>query len=263
MSKFVYFLPAVTPSQIATSGLLKKELAKAGLQYLGVTRPNEISVVPARPDVRGNPGVVLAIGPEDPKPDEHYVWLDCKSFHVGCQSDQPPGPPDTARPQLCAGYNVTDAAGRDWVVPIARSPIDGNVTLPADFLFDLQTGVATSRVKPEFDWLWELTATLHGHWHGTENLPASQLAAAALKILGVNYRIGAAESNLLQFVGCPVIDHQTTQLITLFCLDNPQLDEQKKKDTTPGDTSQPPDGCSLNPGETEHPHTIDQVAASC
>jgi hypothetical protein len=253
---FLYFLPGVMPVHVRSPKELRTVLANAGLAYLGIRELADVVVTEVDKTVEGARmrGVIIArkINGTNPPVDNFgpgQMWLNCGKFQVGCVVESPPGPQELIRRTACLGYDVSDSRGRKWTVPIARSPVDGNVNLPSDFLFDLSTGVATCRLKPEFDWLWELTGRLQDRWHGDGQMSMSELAAAAIKILGVNYCIGPAESNLLTQVGWPVVDSQTAQSITLFCLDNPILHEQKKKALTPETGSPPGDGSSGTPGD--------------
>lgn len=244
----LYFLPGANPNHLKTDGNLRKELAARGLDYLGIKSPAEI-VVTHETDL-GGVTIVRKVGGVMP---DVVAWRDVgvsvecgrgentsgKSaqptfFHVGTPGELVPGPSDLARAMIYPGYEIDDAAGRSWTVPVARSP-SGQTSLPSDFVFDLQSGQIRQQRKTEFDWLWELSGKLYQHWYANEAMPVSQLAAAAVRILSVNYRIGPAEVNLLQLAGCPLVDTTTAQTITLFCLDNPKLNEQKKSEMTETD----------------------------
>jgi hypothetical protein len=264
---FLYFIPGKRTTDINTSGNFRRSLEGVGLKYLGLTSPAEVLLTECTLPAAGKSGVLLArkINGTDPAVstlEAGQVWIDAGGYWVGCDPESPPSPPDVARQTICHGYAIDDQAGRKWTIPVARSPIDGNVSLPADFVFDLQSGTAKATTKTEFDWLWELTGLLHEHWHGPAQMTPAALAAASIQILGVNYRIGPAEANLLQRIGCPLIDNSTAQLITLYCLDNPLLEEQKKKEPTPGSGHPPADGLSSPLGVVASPVSTVPVVPS-
>lgn len=255
---FLYFIPGVFPqANIRSPKELRTVLANAGLGYLGIRELSEVVLTEVDRTVDGSRVrgtiVVRKINGTNPAVDNFgpgQAWIHCGKHQVGCSVESPPTPQELARETISTGYLITDSSNNAWVVPVARSPIDANVTLPRDWVFDLETGVATAVSKPEYDWLWELTGKLHDHHYGDVRMDGAAMAASAAKILSVNYAIGPAELNLLRVVGRSVLDTKTVRLITLYCLDDPLLDEQKKK-AVPDVTGDHPDGSpSSTPGDS-------------
>jgi hypothetical protein len=229
---FLYFLPGKQLSQIRGPKELRTALSDVGLAYLGIRELTEVTVstVDRSGDGVVMRGVIIArkINGAEPAVSTYATgqrWLNCGRYQIGCNPDSPPSPPDLVRANVSQGYLIKDSRGRQWSVPVIASPIPENVTLPADFMFNLETGVPYTVPKPEYQPLVDLAAKLEKKWYGSAEIPATELATAAIKIIGVNYHVGSAEANLLTSIGWPIVDSKTAQLITLFCLDSPKIRE--------------------------------------
>jgi len=231
MPNFVYELIDINPNKLKTDGNLQAAMKGYGLDYLGIQSPREIVVTEyqQRVFVHRQNAESSATDPVNP----NLVWTTSKRFpqtRWGIDPASVPDPADLARPRLCPGIAIPDSAGRTWTIPIALSPREGNATIPSNYLIDLDTGTIFSSPKPEFQWLCDLSSRLSAHWFGGDSLENDQLVDAAIRILQVNYAIGPAEINLLAQCGFPAIDSQNAQLITLFVLDNPMLNEAAQKE---------------------------------
>jgi len=145
-------------------------------------------------------------------------WGDGSAVWIGWQTSSPPQPEDLARRKQLPGHPVTDRAGRQWTVPIARSQ-HGRSGLPADFV-RTAGGVETVVSEPYLP-LWELSGSVRD-WifdrHVPENQPLWKYDTA-LQILAANYRIGPQEANLLQQFDCSLLNTDTIDTILLHFID--------------------------------------------
>jgi hypothetical protein len=234
---FLYFLPSITLADINR----RHVLTDYGLDVLDLEQfPRDAAVTEAT--AFGGPGLLVVPhcngAPSDcVRLDESsQCWVRFGNKHIGVVRDDLPTPPLLARRQVYPGWAVPDAAGREWMVPVARSH-KRQPTIPSDYIFD-DAGQPQPRIKPSFEWLWQLSARLYDHYMtDTLTIDLPELVTHTASILSINYRLGLGEINCLTAAGAAVIDGNFAQLVTAFVIDMPMMDEYQKKseslDTVP------------------------------
>jgi hypothetical protein len=244
---FHYFIPNANSTGWCLGGLLPADRLKE--HHLGhlvhLAGPGKAAICDAQIDgVMGllfTPNVDGRFAREIGYKAGSQTWMKASGkVWIGWEKDDQPGPKELERPELIRGYTVSDEAGNQWCVPIARSP-RGMATLPSDLVWDVETGEPQSQRKPAYDWLWELSGEIFDYLNNP-NRPADLpwLRKSALKIMQVNYRISPLELNAFQAMGRCVIDEMRANLIALALIDNEIVeavagnDEAKKNETPPG-----------------------------
>lgn len=218
MAAILYFLPGVTNEQVVADGKLNPDtLERFGLAEIlrDVQKvPHHASTNEHRkggPD--GKPGVLIAPVSKHNGPPSmftykpgHQVWLPTqKGAYAGYIKVEPPTSYDLERLSVSRGLVVNDQHGFPWTVPIARSPQDLYGLLPKEYTFDSE-GAPEGRVQPTHTWLWELAGELRDYFvrEGDEQYETPShkwLITSVLRVLGVHYRLGPTEINLLADLG--------------------------------------------------------------
>ena len=282
MSGFWYFLPNMTADRLvadrADKQLDREVLAQRGLDaVLADVETAETQVVVsgvARAGPGEYAGVLLYPLPnsgEVPnlvqyRPDRQ-AWTpigDGSRCWIGLDPASLPEPEDLARRETVAGYLVNDAHGRQWSVPIARSPREGGVSLPCDYRFD-GAGRAVRQLKAEFDDLWQIAGKVWDFYNNTDDPPAEVndlwLAERAVRILSLNYRLGPAELDRLCSHGRGVLDTGTLTRIFMALIDW-DIARRVKKKGTPDDCPSTPGPSSSTPGEPAAEADTDRAGES-
>lgn len=276
---FYYFLPKVPKERVAVGDELDRDvLAAAGLAeiladvrrvpiHASVSQVNE-SVGPGK-----LPGTVITpvskhrgVGPIGNFPDRQTWRPIGNGTHawVGALTKDPPTPLDLERWQPIGGLKVTDPTSYEWLVPVARAAqLDLPYgTLPQSYSFDAQ-GEPVPSLLPQYAWLWELGREIQD-WYASQMplegddvtpeeraahrpQPLAWLIKAAAKVLGVNYRVGLAELNLLHELGRPVLTQETAHTICQQVV-NYELVTQAKKKPPDSDSARPPSSMPSSPG---------------
>lgn len=263
MSGFYYFFPRVTPEQLYSGGVLNRDiLAAAGLE----TTLFDVSKVPQHASacevkracgpwettgtmlalVSKHTGVPSLVVPDfarqlwRPLGDGSQCWL-------GAMKDEPPTPHDLERWDQIPGFLVSDRHTRQWRIPIARLPEAGYQFghLPQSYVFD-GAGEPVGRVQPAYEWLWSLAGEIRDWYRADagpgeeataeerathEKAPFTWLTKQAAKVLGVNYRVGLPELNLLHELGRDVLTQTTVHGICQALFGFEVLEEAQKKRT--------------------------------
>ena len=210
--------------------------------------PVGASGVILRPNVLGQTPSRVAWMPDK------QAWVKCGSIWVGVDLEHPPQPHDLAKPgqPATAGSDVRDSVGRVWRIPVADASAAEcamDVTLPVDYVFDISSGHAMARVKPQFADLIEAARQSFEWFTGAGELSGADRAAIALTALGVNYAITPYEINALHAAGLPIIDDQFSGTVCWVLCGGPLIDEVEKKKQTAADTEQQPTTSDSPPGE--------------
>jgi hypothetical protein len=116
-------------------------------------------------------------------------------WQVGAWRDALPGPADLERALPPFGWPVTMGDGRSWLLPVARSFPEGT-QLPATLI--LGPDGLSREIRPEYAALSVLGERLWGIFEHGGPVPYRDLADGAVQALALNYRLGAAEINLLR-----------------------------------------------------------------
>jgi hypothetical protein len=229
---FLYYLPRISRAQFVSGEKLSAALlAERGLGEVlrDVTHwPEHATISDLNRGPDGGQGVLVVPTPGGgTAPDvaifqeAHQHWTAARGgdLWIGYQLTKPPTPESLQRNQTFAGYWTTDASDRKWIVPVARSPKSDGVTLPKVYRFD-EAGKPVGRVDAAFESLWSVACELSDWWGYTgfvnavesgqitkpERMPAppdvadhddSWMVGVALQAIGVNYRIGPIEANVL------------------------------------------------------------------
>jgi len=279
-----YFLPRIPKERVAIGDELDRELlAAAGLADVlaDVRRVPLHAAVSYVHDSVGpgqQPGTVITpvskhrgVGLVGNFPDQQ-TWRplgDGKNAWVGALTKEPPTPLDLERWQPIGGLKVSDPASYEWLVPVARAANIGMPygTLPQSYSFGAD-GEPVPSLLPAFAWLWELGAEIRD-WYASQQAPEGDgvtpeeraahraqplawLIKAAAKVLGVNYRVGLAELNLLHELGRPVLTQETAHTICQQVVNYDLVEEAKKKPPVSG-SAPAPNSSPSNPGDAIRP----------
>jgi hypothetical protein len=291
-----YFLPRIAKERVARGDELDRELLAAhGLAEVlaDVRRVPEHGSVSFVHDSVGpgqQPGTVITPvskhrgqGPIGNLPGQQ-TWQpigDGKKAWVGALTKDPPSPLDLERWKLVGGLDVIDPGSHAWTVPVARAAGMGLEfgTLPQSYTFNAD-GEPIPNLLPQYAWLWELGAQIRD-WYASQTppegddvtpeeraafrpRPVAWLIKAAAKVLGVNYRVGLAELNLLHELGRPVLTQETAHTICQQVV-NYELVEEAKKKPLESDSPPAPSSSPSNPGAVTPPASpgIAPLGAPC
>lgn len=219
MSGFLYFIPGAT-LPITMDALCKEHgLAHAFTDAPGVT-PRPVT----RGPLNNGPGVVVAVSGAQVDTrvgyyDDKQRWrkLPGSEVCVGVFRDDLPGPANLARPQQLPGHLVTMGDHRQWLAPIARgwnadmnNPGWFNALPRRSTLNDEGEWVRGDVVESYAD-LWTIAEAWNDEVRrqfSTADVPETDepitiqfefadVHSSALTALSANYRLGAAEADLL------------------------------------------------------------------
>lgn len=215
MAPPIYFFEKATRAQLAPGNRLSAELlARHGLA----------ATLADVADVRrecwlyehtlagpgGTSGAMLCALPVDQPPPvrlryapEFQEWTHAQDgLWIAVDREHPPTPADLRRNRrLIPGYQVALGDGQPWVVPIIRNP-DGGTSLPTAWRYDA-AGQIQEEVTPAYRALWETGTEILALYASDQ--PASDVDRTwavdrCLTALGLNYRLGRHEQNLLGLV---------------------------------------------------------------
>lgn len=211
MAGFVYFLPGVSAADAGV--LAQRQLSHA---FDG----NDIEQLPLVQGPGDLGGLLIGHKTPDPKrPDGlavmRYVsdvqtWrhVEQHDWWLGWRTDAPPGPADLERATMVAGYRVSLADDREWLMPVARAQADREgrefqTTLPCTSGVDFATGEMVYDVKPAYQKLYD-RACRYFEWFvsGEDSDPPSdrELFALCVDCLAVNYRLSIWEVSALSLL---------------------------------------------------------------
>lgn len=173
---------------------------------------------------------------------------------IGIDIDNPPTPGDMARNKVHPGYRL-DVAGDAITVPIIRRP-DDSTELPRDMYWD--KGTPTQAIQKAYRKYWEASAEVL-NWFVPDMgqiFKADQWRALtlAIDVIGINYRYGVNEHNILRWV-----DAQNYLNILGWSIDYVgymELEDAKKKN------SSEPIEASITPGQPDDLATTAPVEAT-
>lgn len=162
------------PTETTKTAVVRDELSRAVLARVGLDRTLE--------DVRRVPDHVIAVdldrGPDDsrglllyPLPThgdkpaklgyhaDRQTWRQANQGRcwLGWETDSPPTPADLERRLLVPGYQIEDAAGQAWHVPVLRAVDNPRGRLGVSFSWD-DDDQPRIGVDPRFAELWERSA---------------------------------------------------------------------------------------------------------
>lgn len=265
-----YFFPRVSTEQLVRGDELDRErLAEAGIDE----RLADIRKVPLHASVSGvrdgkGPGgqsgaILTPVSKHRGTPlvgnaPDRQTWIpvgEGSKLWIGALTKNPPTPLDLERWKLIGGLSVADPKHYEWRVPVARAANAGLEfgTLPQSYTFD-EAGNPVPNLLPNYAWLWDLGAAIRD-WYASQvppvadappevkaahnPRPSSWLVQTAARVLGVNYRVGLPELNLMHQLGHPVLTQETVAAICQAVV-NFDLVEEAKKKPEESDSASPP-----------------------
>ena len=285
MPGFLYFLPQPKSDVVRDGRLTLSVLADAGLSdvLLDVSAvPKECVVAECRTGPDGQAGCVLIPVPGhrelsgklgyDP---ESQVWRPAgPACHIGWYRDANPRPTDLERGQQIAGWEIRDAYGDTWSIPVARGINNRRGNFP--FAVQWTDGKPVCGVSGRYQQFWADSARL---W----DLVAAhaQPARGGLAIIGegfsdeddqfvidmvhralqVNYRVDAWALAAYDQVRPGWLTQVTASLIANAVVDmhgKRAWDDAQKKTVIPSD----PAGVSSTPGDPDECPSTAPAAAN-
>lgn len=274
MAPPIYFLPKTTLADVAKDGeLLLPSLAAWGLDTIFAdcrTVPGDaiLAAISTAAGPSGESGCLLmAKGEGDLHPragmyvSEFQEWQDFsvlvgKPLWVGVDKESPITSEDLAKSTRFRGYPLELPSGI-WQIPVIRNP-EGGTGLPTDWELQADGEVETT-VQAAYCQLWKEFAGVVDLYFspddpspaGTFVLDRKEAMRRCLQVLGINYRFGRVEQNLLRVIGS-----ETWHQILGYAVDLPgfwdvyeQTQAQKKiRDEANNDQESRPESPDISPG---------------
>jgi hypothetical protein len=282
MAAPLYFFPRLTLAELFRGDELnRRPLIAAGVEEVlrdvrsrGDVCPMEI--------VRGGPGghsgvMLYAIPNSKELPGQLGYYPDSQEWQeasdrlwIGTDREHPPTPPDLERKRLRRGYFLPHpSAGSGQAalhIAVLRSPAEIH-SLPEDFSLSA-SGKLVRSIKRDYLQLWEDSAEI---WdlvierrEGSE-IDIGRGVKFCCRVLGVNYRFGPLEQNLLHW-----IDSENWMEILCLCVDLPALKEHgalrdaaQSQDPEKKTPSPAPGSAKPSPGSPGGGRSTGPAAASC
>lgn len=279
MASFLYYLPAVSQSDIAQDG----RLVFNALQPFGLSEvladcsfvPDHVIVTPTPAGPDKQPGIVLTPHPTNaagsiPRmpaydPDSQTWWRIGKGENepwIGFQTDSPPTAEDLQRRDAVGGYRRADEHGRSWVIPVLRGRESQYGMLPVDYDWSDGKFEPGMILRATFQELWDLSSKIWDHLYVENyNVPEPFIVAFVARCFAVNYRIGPRELDAFRRLGKPLFDRASLNEWAALSCDYPAIVEYAaKKKMTVFQAAR--DGMRSSAGDPAGTVDIDQVAAN-
>jgi hypothetical protein len=203
----LYYFPRETPAAMTRERLRDSPLADPYRDCLvgpvEFERSVSIREVHANGPDQGNGVIVAALGKHSPqqrvgvyKGIEWHSWNQGQ-YWIGLDPLHPVTVDDLARSALIPGYDVR-LGEQTWHVPTVRRgakfpTLPQTVGFNADGLFEM-------RLRREWEPIWEQSGKIYDQFFQPGSYPFPQIATLCANMLGINYRVGPAESFLLELV---------------------------------------------------------------
>jgi hypothetical protein len=267
VSQPLYFLPGVNAAQLAPDGKLSRSLLESrgiGDVFADVVAANKDCSIC---DMHGlgpgeRSGSILCYqtpGGDLPKrlgyyPDEQTWHQISEGLWIGTMNDSPPTESDLRRKKQHGGYSIELANGERFNIPVIRRP-DGSTELPTDMYWDAN-GAIVEPIKAAYRKYWDETEVV-AEWFfakeqfGGESFNKGKALLLAVDAVGINYRFGKNEQNVLRF-----IDKENYLSVLMSTIDGPlavELGEKKSAD------AEARDAMNTSPGSTEGLTITDQA----
>ena len=197
----------------------------------------------------GSSGVLLVVR-HPAWPDTHRIgyypdeqtWREVAPASGGCQPSESywlgyvtsckPGPDSLQRETLVSGYDYELGDERIWHAPIIRYPA-GNANLPQTMGVD-GSGKFVESVVASMTWAWTLACDIWDRFVMGDGLQRPEIFDAAVKSLGVNYRVGQHECSTLG-----LLDGPKAKLILQAAIAGPMIDELMGEDAKKNQPASP------------------------
>ncbi len=194
------------------------------------------------------------------KPDRQQ-WFpvdEAKGLWIGVLKNELPRPEDLERHDIIWGVTVKDPQHHEWRIPICRLVSQGLPygNLPQSYRFDA-AGEPHPQLAKSHEWLWNFSGEIQDYFRADGNTkPHNWLVKAAATLLGVNYRLGLRELNVLDDLGRNVLHKLTVGRIAQTCYGY-DLAEEAKKNEPPESTEPSPPSSSPSPtGDATQPESL-------
>lgn len=250
MAPPIYFFPKVTRAQLVRQGKLNREiLVERGLARTFADVEAEKCAYSELTGLGpGNfSGSLLCALPVDGEcPIRlHYAptlqdWHEFDAYFVGIDKEHPPTPECLKRKDQFNGYPIElGHAKAKWVLPIIRDP-DGGTRLPRDWTLEAD-GSVSETIRADYIALWEEFGEVVDLFFspddpgpaGVVSMDRDRAMQLCLKVLGLNYRIGRAEQNLLGLVNAETwvtILAASVDVYTFWAIYQETQDKKKRRD---------------------------------
>lgn len=231
----LYYLPGVNAAKDDT-------IERFGLGYAfeGDSVPHR--AINGGPD--GGNGIIIAAGDKTRIgyfPDrQRWRQIPKSDAWIGIDTEQPPKPHELIRDDRLSGHFVRLADGHDWLVPVACLVVEENGELvPANALpyasdLDEQGDWVPSGVHPTYAPLWKIACDWWEAWSDAEvseengttrmRFDFAGLRDAAVRVLGVNYRVANIEAAMLG-----ILDDHVARNVLEALVDAPSIKAFVKK----------------------------------
>ncbi len=128
-------------------------------------------------------------------------WIEKKQWRgqwlwAGVETEARPTPQALARPHRHQGKDMLLGDGHVWRVPVLRY-YTGDIGLPASVAIDATTGAPIYRVLQEYRALGERILSFYNTFARGETPTIADTVSICADALSVNYRVGMAETALL------------------------------------------------------------------
>lgn len=241
MAQPLYFLPGLDTSALVVNGKLSRDvLRERGIADVFadvITCPGDggASNISKGPDNRSGCILYYGRGSDGNAPQLSGYHPHGQTWHrindglyIGLANDSPPTPEDMRRKKQIPGI-AWELNGADWLIPIIRR-YDGSTELPRAMVWGAD-GAIQEPVRAEYMDRWEKASEIAdwlfaGTWR--DEYKGRALAYCVEMGLGINYRFGRNEQNLLR-----VIDVESFLVVLAALVDYHRsmrmVDAQKKR----------------------------------
>lgn len=254
MAQPLYFLPGITRATLAPGGKLVRSILRArGLadvfDDVGVGREDFGTNDLAGRGPGNKSGLILFYQRSDgaiPRRAGYYPaeqeWTEVNDgLWIGVDTDDPPTAADLARKKQYGGYTLELANGERWLVPVIRRP-DGTTELPTDMLWN-EAGLLVEPLKDRYRSYWDESAEVCSWFFDNQDgFDKAKALTLAVRALGLNYRYGRAEQNIIR-----AVDTETFMTVLAATVDLPKVNEMsdaEKKSASLPDTPSVTPGCA-------------------
>jgi hypothetical protein len=271
---FKYFFSCPKSELVRDGKLVLENLGEAAVALRDCRNDQQHCTVS---DVTANcplgPGAVIDPHPAGGKPKgfgykPQYTWLAFDSGREGVQgligydSSQIFSPEKILRRKPIAGATLKDGLepGREWLIPVARSPAMAYGNL-ATYWSPAAGGKLQRMLAKQDQWLWDLSGVVQEFFIWSRDKDAGPrpefddpwMIERAIEILGVNYRLGRPELAVLsELEANPLSDLFAINCLHALCGFSEWeawLAELQKK--TASDTNPAPEDSTSGSGEPE------------
>ena len=238
---FLYLVPALEREAATRAKLLSLPFAAVMFDALKNERAFQAMTVihNVAKGPSGSSGVLIAV--KHPSwPDAHRIgfypeeqtWRNCGDYWLGYVTGCKPGPDSLQRETLVSGYDYELGDEQIWHTPIIRYPA-GNANLPQTMGVD-EAGAFQQSVVTSMAWAWTLACDIWDRYMMGEGMKPVEMFDAAVKCLGVNYRVGPQECSVLG-----LLDGPKAKLVLQGAVAGPMIEELMGEDAKKNQPASP------------------------